>query len=162
MEVYMINFKHMHIGLRRLGRICLLLLFCMCIFTGCTWYQVKEDGEELTYDICDDTMLPEELLTVINSKKEEAFNLTYSNNTYTYIVICSGRQDRDDVGVEIEKMYMDENAIYVESVLKQISTSGDVGNADTGNTDAGNVDTVTWPYTVIRINKTTMPVIFMT
>jgi hypothetical protein len=124
----------------------------MCIFTGCTLYEVKEDGEELTYDICDDTMLPEELLTVINNKKEEAFNLTYSNNTYTYIVICSGKQNRDDVGVVVEKMYMDENAIYIESVLRQIATPS----------DAVSTDTVTFPYTVIRINKTTMPVIFIT
>jgi hypothetical protein len=124
----------------------------MCIFAGCTLYEVKEDGEELTYDICDDTMLPEELLTVINNKKEEAFNLTYSNNTYTYIVICSGKQNRDDVGVVVEKMYMDENAIYIESVLRQIATPS----------DAASTDTVTFPYTVIRINKTTMPVIFIT
>lgn len=111
---------------------------------------MKEDGEALTYDICDDTMLPEELLSVINSKKEEPFNLTYSNNTYTYIVICSGRQNRDDVGVVVDKMYMDENAIYIESVLRQTATPS----------DAVSKDTVSYPYIVLRIARTTTPVVF--
>lgn len=114
------------------------------------FYKVKEDGEALTYDICDDTMLPEELLSVINSKKEEPFNLTYSNNTYTYIVICSGRQNRDDVGVVVDKMYMDENAIYIESVLRQTATPS----------DAVSKDTVSYPYIVLRIARTTTPVVF--
>ena len=102
----------------------------LSLFAGCSFYKVKEDGEALTYDICDDTMLPEELLSVINSKKEEPFNLTYSNNTYTYIVICSGRQNRDDVGVVVDKMYMDENAIYIESVLRQTATPSDAVSKD--------------------------------
>ena len=36
----------------------------LSLFAGCSFYKVKEDGEALTYDICDDTMLPEELLSV--------------------------------------------------------------------------------------------------
>lgn len=122
----------------------------LSLFAGCSFYKVKEDGEALTYDICDDTMLPEELLSVINSKKEEPFNLTYSNNTYTYIVICSGRQNRDDVGVVVDKMYMDENAIYIESVLRQTATPS----------DAASKDTVSYPYIVLRIARTTTPVVF--
>lgn len=131
--------------------VCLMTAcICMALLSGCSFYEVKEDGESLTYDICDDTMLPEELLSVINSKKEEPFNLTYSNNTYTYIVICSGRQNRDDVGVVVDKMYMDENAIYIESVLRQTATPS----------DAANTDTVSYPYIVLRIARTTMPVMF--
>lgn len=122
----------------------------LSLFAECSFYKVKEDGEALTYDICDDTMLPEELLSVINSKKEEPFNLTYSNNTYTYIVICSGRQNRDDVGVVVDKMYMDENAIYIESVLRQTATPS----------DAVSKDTVSYPYIVLRIARTTTPVVF--
>ncbi len=127
----------------------LIIAACFGIFTGCSLYEVKEDGDDLTYDICDDTMLPEELLDVINSKKEDAFNLTYSNNTYTYIVICSGKQNRDDVGIVIENMYMDENAIYVEWVLRQTATPSDAAE-----------DTVSFPYIVLRIARTSLPVVF--
>lgn len=136
--------------LRRLLQTTLIFAACLVLLTGCDLYEIKEDGDDLTYDICDDTMLPEELLSVINSKKEDAFNLTYSNNTYTYIVICSGKQTRDDVGIVIEKMYMDENAIYVEWVIRQTATPSD---ASTG-------DTVSFPYIVLRIARTSTPVVF--
>ena len=66
----------------------------LSLFAGCSFYKVKEDGEALTYDICDDTMLPEELLSVINSKKEEPFNLTYSNNTKCRQTLISTRIHR--------------------------------------------------------------------
>lgn len=129
----------------------LLLIFAVCltVLSGCSIYEVADEGDDLTYDICDDTMLPEELLEVINNKKEDAFNLTYSNNTYTYIVICSGRQTRDDVGIVIEGMYKDENAIYVEWVLRQTATPSDASE-----------DTVTFPYIVLRIARTSLPVVF--
>ena len=127
----------------------LIIAVCFGIFTGCSLYEVKDDGDDLTYDICDDTMLPEELLDVINSKKEGAFNLTYSNNTYTYIVICSGKQNRDDVGIVIENMYTDGNAIYVEWVLRQTATPSDASE-----------DTVSFPYIVLRIARTSLPVVF--
>lgn len=123
-----------------------LLLFGL---TACDVFKESEDGEDVDYDICDESMLPEELRDIINSKKEAVFNLTYSNNTYTYIVVCAGMQERNDVGVEVEALYKDENAIYVETVLRQIASSGDAVE-----------DTVTFPYTVIRIQKTTSPIIF--
>ena len=78
------------------------------------------------------------------------FFLGESYNTYTYIVICSGRQNRDDGGVVVDKMYMDENAIYIESVLRQTATPS----------DAVSKDTVSYPYIVLRIARTTSPVVF--
>lgn len=131
-----------------------ILAVCMsvmmlCIFSACTLFKEAEEGEKVDYDICDESMLPQELKDIINSKKEEAFNLTYSNNTYTYIVICAGTQNRGDVGIEIEALYKDDNAIYVDGVLKQIASAGDATE-----------NTVYFPYTVLRIQKTTCPIIF--
>ena len=128
--------------------VCMSVLM-LCIFSACTLFKEAEEGEKVDYDICDESMLPQELKDIINSKKEEAFNLTYSNNTYTYIVICAGTQNRSDVGVEIEELYKDDNAIYVDGVLKQIASAGDA-----------TANTVSFPYTVIRIQKTTCPIIF--
>ena len=93
-----------------------LLIFC----GGCTRFDTSDSGEPLLYDICDSTMLPDELVTIIDKKKEKPFNLVYSNSTYTYIVMAAGRQERDDVGVVIDEMYKDENAIYVKGILRQV------------------------------------------
>ena len=50
----------------------------------------------------------------------------------------------------VDKMYMDENAIYIESVLRQTATPS----------DAVSKDTVSYPYIVLRIARTTTPVVF--
>ena len=95
-------------------------------------------------------MLPDELVTIIDKKKEKPFNLVYSNSTYTYIVMAAGMQERDDVGMVIDEMYKDDNAIYVKSILRQTATPSDGVKGDG----------VSFPYTVIRIMKMDMPVVF--
>ena len=121
------------------GRICGRLLVLLV-----------DSGDPLLYDICDSTMLPDELVTIIDKKKEKPFNLVYSNSTYTYIVMAAGRQERDDVGVVVDEMYKDENAIYVKGVLRQVATP----------TDGIKGDSISFPYVVIRIMKMDVPVVF--
>lgn len=138
---------------RKWGRLIILLvvaLEAMIVCVGCSKFELSDEGETLTYDICDETMLPDELVTIISKKKEKPFNLVYSNSTYTYIVMAAGFQERDDVGVSIEEMYKDENAIYVKGVLRQVATP----------TDGVQGDNVSFPYTVIRIMKMELPVVF--
>lgn len=135
------------------GRIVLVLVIAfvlteMCV--GCGRFDMSDSGENLVYDVCDETMLPEELTAIIDRKKEKPFNLVYSNSTYTYIVMAAGMQERDDVGMELEEMYKDDNAIYVKALLRQTATP----------TDGVKGDGVSFPYTVIRIMKMDLPVVF--
>ena len=123
-----------------------LMIFCV----GCARFEVSDSGEPLLYDVCDETMLPDELVTIIDKKKENPFNLVYSNSTYTYIVIAAGMQERDDVGVTLEEMYKDDNAIYIKGVLRQVATP----------TDGVKGDNVSFPYMVVRIVKMDLPVVF--
>ena len=48
-----------------------LMIFCV----GCARFEVSDSGEPLLYDVCDETMLPDELVTIIDKKKENPFNL---------------------------------------------------------------------------------------
>lgn len=138
---------------RMCGRLTFLLvmgLMVMIFGVGCTQFEQSDEGEALLYDVCDETMLPEELTAIIDKKKENAFNLVYSNSTYTYIVLAAGMQQRDDVGVVLDEMYKDDNAIYVKGVLRQVATP----------TDGVSGDNVSYPYIVIRILKMELPVVF--
>lgn len=135
------------------GRLTFLLvaaLVFMIFCAGCSRFEKSDDGEPLLYDVCDETMLPDELKAVIDKKKENAFNLVYSNSTYTYIVMAAGVQDRDDVGVQLDEMYKDDNAIYVKGVLRQVATP----------TDGVDGDNVSYPYLVVRILRMDVPVVF--
>lgn len=116
---------------------------------GCHFFSASDSGEAISYDICDETMLPEELAAVINTKKDEEYKFTYSNNTYTYIVVCAGTQNCADIYVDVEELYRDENAIYVKTMLRR--------EADPEQDDAV---TAVFPYVVIRIQKSDLQVIF--
>jgi hypothetical protein len=126
-------------------------LMLILVLNGCNIFTENDEGEEVAYDLCDDSMLPEELAGIITTKKEDSFKLTFSNNTYTYIVVCEGMQNRTDVEVELDELYTDGNAIYVKTVLRQMESSG---------VTTQEADTVSFPYTVIRIKKTELPIIF--
>lgn len=156
LELYggvMMDNKQVYLKGRICGRLLVLLVVALelIIFcAGCTRFDTSDSGDSLLYDICDSTMLPDELVTIIDKKKEKPFNLVYSNSTYTYIVMAAGRQERDDVGVVVDEMYKDENAIYVKGVLRQVATP----------TDGIKGDSISFPYVVIRIMKMDVPVVF--
>ena len=65
-------------------------------------------------------------------------------------LIAAGMQERDDVGVTLEEMYKDDNAIYIKGVLRQVATP----------TDGVKGDNVSFPYMVVRIVKMDLPVVF--
>ena len=39
-----------------------LMIFCV----GCARFEVSDSGEPLLYDVCDETMLPDELVTIMH------------------------------------------------------------------------------------------------
>jgi hypothetical protein len=133
-------------------RACILVLVMLAVFCvqGCEYFEKSENGDVLSYDICDETMLPEELSVLIDRKKEKAFNLVYSNSTYTYIVVGAGMMERDDVIMEVDEMYKDDNAVYVRALPRQSATP----------TDGVIGDGVSFPYIAIRIQREELPVVF--
>ena len=152
-EVIHVDNKEAYMRGRMCGRLTFLLVVAlelMIFCVGCARFDVADSGEALLYDVCDESMLPDELVAIIDRKKEKPFNLVYSNSTYTYIVIAAGMQERDDVGVTLDEMYKDDNAIYVKGVLRQVATP----------TDGVAGDNVSFPYIVVRIIKMDLPVVF--
>ena len=135
------------------GRVMLILAmaFVVCeLCAGCGRFDISYGGGKLVYDACDDSMLPGDLTAIIGRKKQKPLNTPHPNNTYTYIVVAAGMQERDDVGVELEEMYKDDNAVYVKTLLRQTATPSDGVRGDG----------VSFPYTVIRIMKMDLPVVF--
>ena len=99
------------------GRVMLILAmaFVVCeLCAGCGRFDISDSGEKLVYDVCDDTMLPEELSAIIERKKEKPFNMVYSNRRGMTLAwnlkrctrmimpftsrLCSGRQPRRQMG----------------------------------------------------------------
>lgn len=83
----------------------------------------ETDGKkikDLDYTICDEGKLPDALVQLIQEKKKEPFKLTYNTKDYLYIVIGYGAQDRADLCIHLEELYLTENAIFVDTELSSV------------------------------------------
>ncbi|CCY54589.1 uncharacterized protein BN781_01053 [Coprococcus sp. CAG:782] len=124
-----------------------LFISCCFLLCGCNVYTMSDKGNDVSYDICEEGLMPDELKNIVDDKREQEFKITYTNNDYTYIVIGAGRRDHDNIRIDVDKVYKDENAIYIKSVLRSIATATDSG-------------TMTCPVVVVRIERTMLPVVF--
>lgn len=125
---------------------CILVGFFLISLAGCRTEKKIEKIADIEYDICEDNRLPKELLEIIDAKKQEPFKMTYGNKTSLYIIIGYGKQDRSNLCVTVDELYLTENAIYVDTTL--------VSNNEE---DKG---IVTYPYIVMKCETYNLPVVF--
>lgn len=146
-----------------LAAVLILLPFSV---TGC---EKKEEAKrkDISFTVCDETRMPEELLEIIEEKKSKVFKLTYVNNNYLYIAIGYGEHDRKNLNVVVEDLYLTNNAIYVETSLMTAEQLAREETGDHSSTDAtGNSGVVAegapsmYPYIVLKCEKYELPVVF--
>lgn len=99
----------------------MLVGFLISSLSAC---KIEETGDkkikDLDYTVCDESKLPDELVQLIQERRQEPFKLTYRTKDYLYIVEGYGAQDRVDLSIQLEELYLTENAIFVETELNAI------------------------------------------
>ena len=89
----------------------LVTVFSFYCLSGC---KVEETDykriKDLDYTICDESKLPDALIQLIHEKKTEPFKLTYKTKDYLYIVVGYGAQDRADLCINLQDLYVTKNA----------------------------------------------------
>ncbi len=130
----------------------LLFLFVMVALTACVDKKKDSGKKDIEFTVCDKTKLPEELVEIIEEKKEKECKLTYINGSYMYIVVCYGEHSRDNLNVIVNDLYITEAAVYVDTTL---ATSK---NTPTNATAVGEYSM--YPYIVLKCEKYDLPVIF--
>lgn len=96
----------------------MLGVFLLAALTGCQFEETNEKKvKDLDYTICDESKLPAELKEIIQEKRKEPFKLTYRTKDYLYIVVGYGAQDRMDLNVVMNELYLTENAIFVDTEM---------------------------------------------
>ena len=102
----------------------------------------------MEFTVVSEDRLPEELLKIVESKKETAFKLTYADEGYLYICIGYGEQPSSGYSIAVEDLYLTGNAVYVDTELL-----GPDGTEQTA-------DAVTCPYLVLKLEYLEQPVVF--
>ena len=119
------------------------------ILTGCSVEREDHDKvRDLNFTVVGEADIPEELRNLINEKKAAPFKLTYSNDKGLYIVVGYGEQPTGGYSIEVDDLYLTENAIVVDTELEGAEKGEPTGVEKS------------YPYIVILTENLENPVIF--
>lgn len=90
-----------------------LLALCGCKMINEERVKLKDLG----FSVLSEEVIPEELKAIIDERKWEEFQLTYSDASYLYIVIGYGQQSTGGYSIAVNDLYLTEEAIYVNTTL---------------------------------------------
>ena len=130
--------------------VAVVLAVCgMMSLSGCTMLsEERVKLQDLGFTVVSEEVIPEELKTIIDEKKSEAFKLTYSDDTFLYIVIGYGQQSGGGYSIAVNELYLTEESIYVNTTLLGPEKK-----------DAGSM-APSCPYIVLKTDFIDKPVVF--
>lgn len=108
----------------------------------------EEKLKDLDFTVLEERNIPTELMDVIEEKKTEAFNVSYSDNENTYIVVGYGAQPTSGYSITVSELYETENTIVIKT--------GFIGPSKTEEVS----ETETYPYIVVMIEAVDKSVVF--
>jgi len=117
--------------------------------TGCTMLSEEQVKlQDLGFTVVSEEKLPQELKSVIDEKKQNAFQFTYSDEEFLYIVIGYGQQPQGGYSIAVNELYLTEDAIFVNTTLL-------------GPENTEGVEKVpSYPYIVLKMDYLDKPVVF--
>lgn len=92
-------------------------LLCAVMISGCVRDDSEGKREKVPYAICKQSVIPRELMKLIEEEKKEDFHFTYSTRDYTYYVIGYGKQAGHHYKIKVKEFTMDEGHIYIDTTL---------------------------------------------
>lgn len=127
----------------------LVLLLGVMLFCGCTLKKAgTEKVRDLEYTVLEESEVPELLKEEIEQKKTDDFKLSYREDDYLYIVRGFGMQETGGYSIQMQELYLADNAIYFDADLIGPESSEDVEKA------------VSYPYIVIKTERLEENVVF--
>ena len=129
----------------------LILLCCISILVlsgGCVKKEEKEKRQNRDFTICTVEQTPDEVKKIIENKKKNPFQFTYSLQEYMYIVVGYGEQKGGGYSIEVVEFTEDREHVYVNTNLL-------------GSDDTAGEELHSYPYIVIKCVKPEKNIIFL-
>lgn len=119
--------------------ITMVMLVGTMVITGCTIEEAKPQKlKDMEFTVVEDAALPEALQTVIEEKKQEPFQISYTLGEELYIAIGYGEQGTGGYSIQVNECYETETSIYMDTTLLGPQTQEEI------------TEMPTWPYIVIK------------
>lgn len=127
----------------------LIVLLCdvVCL-SGCGKKKQEEKVKSIDYTVVPEEDIPEDLLEIIEPRKEVPFQLTFSDQSYLYIVKGYGEQETGGYNIVVNDFYQTKDSLYLDTELFGPSS---------GDTIDGRIS---YPYIVLKIELIDLPVTF--
>ncbi len=117
----------------------------MCfLLAACQRHSDTMEQENVEFIVISEECLPEELLELVTKEKEEAFKITYTDDTYLYICRGYGARATGGYSITIDQLYQTSNAIYLKTSLMGPSLNEQKN------------EVTSYPYVVIRVKKSNL------
>ena len=126
-----------------------LFFFCIFAFSGCNKSSPPEKTDALDFTIVAGTDIPGDLQELIQSRQEDAFELTYSDSTYLYVVKGYGKQDNSGYNIVVNDFYQSKDCLVFDSELFGPKSDEEVSGQPS------------YPYIVIKTEFREEPVVFL-
>ncbi|MBQ7371791.1 MAG: protease complex subunit PrcB family protein [Blautia sp.] len=128
-----------------LSGICLLAVLTL---GGCRFIRIEEEGRTpVDYTVVKQTELPDEVLEIIEEKKEEDFRLTCQNGKDLYLIRGYGLQMSGGYSIRVEELSRTSNAMFFHTKLLGPQTAVPSGEPS-------------YPYIVVKTVFEDLPVEF--
>ena len=125
-----------------------MILFMLGMVSGCHVVAEEQERRNAEFVIVSEDCIPEELATLIETRKEEDIKLTYMDQGERYIIIGYGKQKTGGYSIYVKDFYKTKNALYVDTCL--------VGPKD----NSKGKEAPSYPFLVIRTGEIGLPVVF--
>lgn len=95
-----------------------ILAVCMVLLGGCTLLsEEKIKLRDLDFTVLGEEKIPEQLMTIIEERKKEPFQVTYTDNANLYICIGYGEQETGGYSIAVNELYLTDSNIVVSATL---------------------------------------------
>ena len=91
-----------------------IVLLACC---GCGIQKQDQKISDLPFHVVEQKAIPDELMDIIEEKKEGAFNLTYEDGESLYIVVGYGKMQTGGYSIEVPQFYLTSNHVVIDTNL---------------------------------------------
>lgn len=91
---------------------------CILLLSGCTFLsEEKIKLRDLDFTVLSQEKIPAELLAILEEKKSQPFELTYSDKEYLYLCVGYGAQETGGYSIAVNELYLTDANICVNTSL---------------------------------------------
>lgn len=105
----------------------ILFLFLCVLLTaaGCSLIRIEEEPRTpLKYTIVSQEDIPEEIVSIMEEKKADGFQMSYVDGENMYLIRGYGRQMTGGYSIQVEEVSVSENAVFCKTKLLGPSKTG--------------------------------------